>query len=158
MAQQAREHHEPAEIIPFPGGSARRRRWPPLPRGILLATDIALGVGLVSTLGMLVAGGDPARPSWWVGTVPLVAWISAPFLMIGLASRWLSAVGKAAWVNLLASVILPGLPALGALQLLLSSGSRLHRSYFVFAPVVMGIAYLPFLAAAIFLHRRALEH
>lgn len=112
---------------------------------------------LLASWALLLAAGEPARIDWWIGALPLAAWVAAPFLFMALVARWLAAVRKAAWTNLVAAVLLPAVCVAGALQLLLGSGRGLPRSYFVFAPLVMAFAYVPFLATAIWLHRRTLD-
>lgn len=151
------ERERSAEVIPLRSARGRTPARKALPPLLLRVTLVALAVELLATWGLVVLAGEPARPGWWVGTIPLAAWVAVPFLLMALAARWLSGVRRAAWVNLVAALILPTLPALGALQLLLTSGNRLQRSYFVFAPMVVAIAYLPFLAAAILCHSRSLE-
>jgi uncharacterized BrkB/YihY/UPF0761 family membrane protein len=157
MAERATERHRPAEVIPLPP-RPRRGSWRSrLPGGLVLATLAFLAAGLLASWALIVAAGEPRQVGWWVGTLPLAAWVAVPFLFMALVSRWLSAVRRAAWANLVAAALLPAICVAGALQLLLGSGRGLPRSYFVFAPVVMAFAYLPFLAAAIWLHRRMLE-
>lgn len=154
-AERGPDEHPSAEVIPLRLRRARAAWRRALPPGLLLATLIALALGLAATYALLVVSGHPDRPSWWLGTVPLIACMAVPFLLMALSARWLAAVRKAAWVNLVAAVVLPGLTVIGALQLLLTQANRLNRSYFVFATLFLALAYLPFLAVAILLHRRS---
>lgn len=156
-AERGPDEPRSAEVISLRLRRARAAWRKAMPPGLLLATLTALGLGLAVTWALLLISGHPGRPTWWVGTVPLAVCMAVPFLVMALSARWLSAVRKAAWVNLVAAVVLPALPVIGALQLLFTAANRLNRSYFIFATLFMAAAYVPFLGVAILFHRRSVE-
>jgi len=74
--------------------------------GLLTATRAVLGTGLAGMLLLMLRSGEPGRPDWWLGALAFCAWAALPFGSVALAAGWMSACRPAAWVHLVAAVLL----------------------------------------------------
>jgi len=120
---------------------------------LLRITWAVLALGLAGTWSLMVQGGSPTKPIWWIGALPLSAWVALPFGFIALAARWMSASRAARWVHLLAATLLSAIVVRMMLVAFLFSFQPPSAGVMIFLAFYQGIGYVPFLILAIWLQR-----